>query len=207
MTRLKILITLCLWLCIDSNVCAQFIIDGRHAPYDSITHTWLATVPQAKFNKNQQYEVTLEEGWKQAVVDSHHHATATDTLNRTIEGDIQFTFLPVVQLMGTFGNDYAPGLFIFSHPDSVSTDTLTANIKWRGGTTNIADKHKRNYKVKFTEDHQLLGLRNDNNWMLDAGQADVFRLRNRIAMDLWNDMATPPYYADKKVFGVNLLKQ
>ena len=198
MTRLKILITLCLWLCIDSNVCAQFIIDGRHAPYDSITHTWLATVPQAKFNKNQQFEVTLEEGWKQAVVDSHYHATVTDTLNHTIEGDIQFTFLPVVQLMGTFGNDYAPGLFIFSHPDSVSTDTLTANIKWRGGITNSADKHKRNYKVKFTEDHQLLGLRNDNNWMLDAGQADVFRLRNRIAMDLWNDIATSPYYADKK---------
>ena len=32
--------------------------------------------------------------------------------------------------------------------------------------------------------------------MLDAGQPDVFRLRNRIAMDIWNDMAHKPYYAD-----------
>lgn len=210
----RFILLLGVWLCMDVSVCAQFIIDGRHVPYDSITHTWLASVPQSCFNKDQQLEVTLEKGWQQAVIDekevdglvtfdalsekSRYHATATDTLNRTIEGDIQFTFLPVVQLMGSFGNDYTSGLFICSHPDSISTDTLAANIKWRGGSTNTADKHKRNYKIKFNEDHQLLGLRNDNNWILDAGQADVFRLRNRIAMDLWNDMATPPYYADKK---------
>lgn len=210
----RILLFLGLWLSTDYSVRAQFIIDGRHAPYDSITHTWLATVPQSFFNKDQQLEVTLDNGWKMAVINeteagglvafealsekSRYHATATDTLNRTMEGDIMFTFLPVVQLMGTFSTDYNPGQFIFSHPDSTATDTLTANIKWRGGTTNKPNKHKRNYKVKFSEDHQLLGLRNDNNWILDAGQADVFRLRNRIAMDLWNDMASPPYYADKK---------
>ena len=32
----------------------------------------------------------------------------------------------------------------------------------------------------------------------DAGQADLFRVRNRIATEIWNDMARKPYYADKE---------
>ena len=33
---------------------------------------------------------------------------------------------------------------------------------------------------------------------MDAGQADLFRLRNRIATELWNDIASKPYYADQE---------
>jgi hypothetical protein len=94
-------------------------------------------------------------------------------------------------------------MVLFSHPDSATTDTLTARIKWRGGTTNAANKHKRNYKLNFDEDHRFFGLRNDDKWMLDAGQPDVFRLRNRIAMDLWNKMARKPYYADQEPKALN----
>jgi cotH protein len=37
-------------------------------------------------------------------------------------------------------------------------------------------------------------LKADKNWILDAGQQDLFRLRNRIATELWNDFARKPYY-------------
>ena len=83
-------------------------------------------------------------------------------------------------------------------PDKAYADTLQASIKWRGSTTNTPDKHKRNYKIKLKEDRKLLGMRNDNNWILDAGQPDVFRLRNRVAMDIWSDMAPPLYYAQQE---------
>ena len=33
---------------------------------------------------------------------------------------------------------------------------------------------------------------------MDAGQIDLFRLRNRIATEIWNDFATKPYYASKE---------
>ena len=106
--------------------------------------------------------------------------------------------LPVVRLYGQFGYDYSQATVVYDHPDSLRPDTLAARIKWRGGTTNTPDKHKRNYKIKFGEDHRLLGLRNDNNWLLDAGQPDPFRLRNRVATDLWLSFATPPYYHDQE---------
>lgn len=103
--------------------------------------------------------------------------------------------LPQVYLFGSFGYDYKEGeMYII---DSYTT-RFKINIKWRGGSTNSDGKHKRNYKIKFSEDVSLLGLREDNNWILDAGQADLFRLRNRIATDLWNDFAKKPYYSHRE---------
>ena len=103
--------------------------------------------------------------------------------------------LPQVYLNGNFGYDYKEGEIYIVDSDTIK---LKANIKWRGGSTNSDGKHKRNYKIKLYGDVSLLGLREDNNWILDAGQADLFRLRNRIATDLWNDFAEKPYYAYKE---------
>lgn len=106
--------------------------------------------------------------------------------------------LPIIKLTGNFGYDYQEGTVSIIYPDGSSDHNLSAKIKWRGGSTNTEEKHKRNYKIKFTEDHSFFGLRNDNNWILDAGQVDVFRLRNRIATELWNDFATKPYYINEE---------
>lgn len=106
--------------------------------------------------------------------------------------------LPIIRLTGDFGYDYQEGTVSIIYPDGSSQDGLTAQIKWRGGSTNVENKHKRNYKIKFDKDYSFFGLRNDDNWILDAGQADVFRLRNLIATELWNDFATKPYYIDEE---------
>ena len=106
--------------------------------------------------------------------------------------------LPIVKLTGDFGYDYQEGTVNIIYPDGSSQDYLTARIKWRGGSNNAEGKHKRNYKIKFDKDYSFFGLRNDNNWILDAGQADEFRLRNRIATELWNDFATKPYYINEE---------
>ena len=193
---------------------AQLIIDGRHTAYDSLTNTMLATVPEALFGQSAQLSVGLAEGYAACTVDGEavsdscvfsdiealkgYHILLTDTMGNTVSRRLEFTFLPIICLSGNFSNDYLHTLVLFSDPTARQTDTLAANVKWRGGTTNTPNKHKRNYKIKLDADTTLLGLRNDNNWILDAGQPDVFRLRNRIAMDIWNSMATPPYYADQE---------
>lgn len=100
--------------------------------------------------------------------------------------------LPVIYLNGEFGNDYTEGELTIKESDD--STVLEAKIKWRGGVTNSPDKHKRNYKIKLYEEKSLFGLRKDKNWILDAGQVDLFRLRNRIATEIWNDMAHQPYY-------------
>ena len=194
---------------------AQIYVNGHIAPFDSETNTWLATIAENQFGKDNQLPVSLQDGWNKIVIDgnvvnsqytfkqinakSRYETTVTDTKGNTITGYIQFTFLPVVYLEGMFGYDYQRGTVTITIPNEQGNDyVLSGRIKWRGRSTNTKNKHKRNYNIKLDTDTQLFDLRKDNNWMLDAGQPDVFRMRNRIAMDIWNDMASKPYYADKE---------
>lgn len=197
---------------------SQINIGGHIASYDHLTQTWLATIPEEMFGQDNQLSVQLDDGYAQMIIgqdtilpatnrqhlfkticaDSAYVTTVTNTIGEVITGHIQFTFLPIVRLQGEFGYDYQEGTVTIATPDLTKDNIYSAKVKWRGGTTNLPDRHKRNYKIKFNDDVELFGMRSDNNWMLDAGQPDVFRMRNRIAMDLWNDMARKPYYADKK---------
>lgn len=201
------------------NMQAQLSINGHVVPFDSQTNTWLATIAETQFGKDNQLTVSLQDGWNSIMInnemvngqytfqcitaESSYATTISDADGHTMTGTIQFTFLPLIQLTGEFGYEYQSGTVTIVIPEQDKDDILTANIKWRGGTTNTADKHKRNYNVKFDTDVQLFDMRSDNNWMLDAGQPDVFRLRNRIAMDIWNDMASKPYYAEQEPKALN----
>lgn len=102
--------------------------------------------------------------------------------------------IPVLVLRGTFSSEYQNGTVDFYSSQGATLVSYEAKIKWRGGSTNTEGKHKRNYKIKFKEKQQFFGLKADKNWILDAGQQDLFRLRNRIATELWNDFARKPYY-------------
>ena len=199
----------------SSLASAQLVIDGRAVMFDELTNTLLATVPEDCFNqKTVTMSVITGKDWSSCTIDGN--SISDDFVFKKITADktflvsyknasgqkcsatLKFTFLPLLQLQGSFGYNYNEGMLLVSSPDAQQTDTLAATIKWRGGSTNTTDKHKRNYKIKLQKNKSLLGLRNDDSWILDAGQADVFRLRNRIAMDLWNDFACPPYYIDKE---------
>ena len=199
---------------VGTVVYAQLRIDNRPVMYDSESNIMLVTIPQEDFGSSKRYKIELEEGWSKlkingsTVGDSYYFNSITGgkkysmTIKNkdqfVVTSSITFTFLPILQLTGDFGYDYQEGTVSLYTPDGEIKEALTGKLKWRGGTTNTDDKHKRNYKIKFDEDVQLFGLRKDNNWILDAGQADLFRVRNRIATELWNDMATKPYYADKE---------
>ena len=215
----KLLLSL-LVISLTCHVQAQLVINNHVVHYDSYTNTWLTTVPEDMFGKDNLLPVTIQEGWKDLTIDnkkvdnqytfknitaeSVYQTSITDTDGHTLTGKIQFTFLPIIHLNGEFGYDYQTGTVTISNPDEQNdNDALPAKIKWRGGSTNTEDKHKRNYNIKFDKDIKLFNMREDNNWMLDAGQPDVFRMRNRIAMDIWNDMAHKPYYADKEPKALN----
>ncbi len=209
---------------------AQLKIEGRNVFLDTLTSTILATVPERMFDKEVVLHLEKEQGWQQVSIngtvvsdgnvpfsdlsaEQKWEVKAIKDDGKELLASLQFTFLPIIQLIanptgeGTekeeFGYDYKQATVLFSHPDCSVTDTLMAWIKWRGGTTNTASKHKRNYKINFDVDQRFFGLRSDDKWMLDAGQPDVFRLRNRIAMDLWNKMARKPYYAAQEPKALN----
>ena len=196
-------------------------IGGHRAPLDTLNNMWLCSIPQSFFGDDftatvacidtvitslsiegtevpsgETYVFAGVEGGKQYAVE----AQMGDSL---YTGYITFTWLPVVELMGEFSKDYSQGYVTVSEPDSAFAEPLFAKLKWRGGMTNSNGRNKRNYHIKFLheedttkDNHRFFGLRHDNSWILDAGQVDFLRIRNRINADLWLDMARKTWYAD-----------
>lgn len=193
---------------------AQITIGGRRAAYDGATTKWLATVPEELFGTTATLSVGAENGWhllaingdsvKSSYTFSHISADGFNVISYTDAngirnvGIMQFTFLPIVQLDGTFGNDYADGTISISDPQLPVTTLHSASVKWRGGTTNRDTSHKHNFKLKLSRNNSFFGLRNDDSWILDAGQPDVFRLRNHVACNIWHDIGSRPYYAEQE---------
>ena len=200
---------------------AQFTINGRTIIYDKVSDTYMVSIPKNTFGTDYEASIALDAtvGWSNLSIEGTDiadnytfkqvegnkiykiHAQEGD---KEISTQLTFTFLPLLVMEGTFGYDYAQGNISLLSPDATEPTNSFAKIKWRGGSTNTANKHKRNYKIKTLNEKgkkqeiSLLGMREDNNWILDAGQVDLFRLRNRIATEIWNDFATKPYYASKE---------
>lgn len=221
MKRLYCLFIIILCLAISIPSYAQFTINGKHTIYDKQNDTYMACIPEDAFGKDYEAIILLDiaSDWSDLSIDGTQIAYSYTFKqvegnklysiharkgNKEINTKITFTFLPLLVLQGSFGYDYAQGSMSLYSPDATEPTISLIKAKWRGGTTNTADKHKRNYKIKPLnfkgkgQDISLLGMREDNNWILDAGQIDLFRLRNRIATEIWNDFATKPYYASKE---------
>ena len=114
-------------------------------------------------------------------------------------GEVQTT-IPIVQLQysalskDTFSNAS------FSIIENGDTMSFSALVRHRGASSTIYQK--KSYAIKLLDDNgqkldtSLMGMRSDNYWILDAMAVDKARMRNRVAMDLWLDFSTKPYYYD-----------
>ncbi|MBR1882534.1 MAG: CotH kinase family protein [Muribaculaceae bacterium] len=200
---------------------AQISLDSRRAVHDSLTGNWLCCVPQSAFDNDFTAIFNCDSAWTDISIDGipvalgtaftfnqvsgsrNYHLKANES-GKTIEGDIQFTFYPILEFNGDFSNNYQYTQVVVNMPDQAGPQVMPAKLKWRGGSTNAAGRHKRNYHIKFVtadsvkQDRSFFGLRNDNSWILDAGQIDLSRIRNRVSTELWLDIGAKPYYADKE---------
>lgn len=216
--RKKIFIALTLMLTAVSSWGQILNIGGHRAVYDEINTMWLCSISQSCFGDDftatvnygdsisnftindiavasgEEYVFEQVEGGKQYAVTAMMHG-------QEITGYITFTWLPLVELYGDFSNYYHYGSVVVNEPDSAIGEPMFAKLKWRGHSTLGGNKH--NYRIKFlnTEDstkenHRFFGLRNDNTWILDAGQRDFLRVRNHVNLGLWQDMARRAWYTD-----------
>jgi len=117
-------------------------------------------------------------------------------------GTLSFTCLPLVQVYseGAIGYIYNRAGLVVVEPDkSNQPEIVGMNIKIRGAFASGMPKKSFAVKLKDSDgitnvDRSFFGLRNDNNWILDAMYIDPARMRNRVSTDLWNDFSVKPYY-------------
>ena len=76
-----------------------------------------------------------------------------------------------------------------------------AGIEYRGAGAQRYIKKPYNLKLYTSSgekrEAELLNIRNDNSWILDAMFLDIAHMRTRVNFDIWNEF-NKPYYVDQK---------
>lgn len=203
------------------NLIGTFRVGNKTPVYDADAQTYLVTLPES-YRADESitlpvhfdptagtltisgHEVTDGEDYTFLRFKSGHNfqLRLTTPDGTTYKASLAYTFLPIVELFGYgFSANYAPGMVRVNDPDTEADNPLYhMKTHWRGNTS--IRRAKKNYALKLTDadgqsvDHKLLGLRSDNNWVLDAAMIDPSRVRNRVSTDIWNDFRVDPYYAD-----------
>ena len=215
----QLLLAMAIVLTAVATTAQVFNIGGHRAPLDTLNHIWLCSIPQSLFGNDYSAQVSYGDELSELAIEGTAVASGDEFTFEGVEGgkqytvtaymgdslitgSITFTWLPIVELFGDINSSYTYATVIISEPDSAFAEPMSAKIKRRGYTTDQNNKHKRNYRIKFiAEDstkmnRRFFGLRSDNSWILDAGQMDLLRVRNRVSTDLWLDMARRPWYSD-----------
>lgn len=200
---------------------AQLYLNGKSVFADSVSNMLLFSIPKDCFGTDFTAVVQADTtcGWHNITVNGMPLTGNPITFANISAGKsfmvravkdrkpivkrLMFTYLPIMSIEGNVGYDFNDVNITLMTPDGNVDEAMTALVKWRGGYTNREGRHKRNYSIKFVDangekqNRRLLGMRRDNHWKLDAAQVDLSRVRNRVATDLWLDMAHSPYYYEQ----------
>lgn len=200
----------------------EFTLSGKTLVYNSTDGSYFFSVPLNLMDtdiertihfsaKSGNYSVTIE-GAPLFDLDDYVFTDVTagkkysmevkdgTTLKATL--NLIFTGLPIVQIYydAVNSSNYLGGYIKVHEPDKKTMpEFLHSEYKYRGATALGQPKKSYSLKLKDVSDQKLFrsffGLREDNNWVLDAMAIDPGRMRNRISTDLWNDFSRLPYHS------------
>ena len=200
----------------------NFSVDGKAPVYDARSKRYLLSLPEAQMGKKVELKFACS-SYPDAQVFVNGTATkangnmalgivnGADTYriavvqqNDTIaHADLQFTFLPIVEITAeSFSkNHWGKGQMTVHDATLHADSTYTIQVRNRGEWTTRFEKRSMGIKLKSADgkkiDRSILGLRTDNYWVLDAMTIDRARMRNRVAMDLWNDFSAAAHFGKK----------
>lgn len=99
---------------------------------------------------------------------------------------------------------YTPGhIIICDHEMRTEGKLFTSfdcKIRYRGASSLKYDK--KSFAIKLLDsdgedlDANIFGIREENDWILDAMAIDRIRMRNRVCFDIWNEISRTPYPTD-----------
>jgi len=198
---------------------ASLTINGSEAAYDNLSNMWLCTIPQSLFGSSLEATVTFDDAWSDVAINDmdvtsgesvtfkkvnggkQYPISYTTSDGNYVSGYITFTYLPIVQLTGDFDLEAHDATLTITNPQSQQVQTISAQVAWYESSSSTAKCH---YAITTTDgSHALLGLRNSTNWILEAGAIDMLRVRNKVAAELWLDMASDPCYIDEAPTAIN----
>jgi hypothetical protein len=179
--------------------------DGSPLAYDSETKIYYAA--QNMNTENWEGTVTSDAGtlyWKadayleqkeQAIAEGHVFTLyQVDEQDKTLEiVPVVFTGMPIMTLR-TAEYDEESGEFQgtmrvadpYNSADNITSTECVYHV--RGGSSR--NYHKLSYKLELSQDAALLGMREDDDWILNALYDDAGLIHNKFSIDVWRSIAS-----------------
>lgn len=200
-------------LTVTENSGFRLFCDGEQIPYDAETNTfylpqkasrkWLFEMKFSASEENTKIYWCEDSYWrnmKAAIAEGHEFVFAAADREIVQTGKIVFTGLPMLELemLETLEEDYYycrvsvfdpfcndSGLYEFTH--------CYGYYDLRGKTSRLFPKKGWNLDLVNEDGSQfkmeMMGLREDDDWKLNALYTDATKIKERVCMDLWNELA------------------
>ena len=159
-----------------------------------------------------------------AVKDGHiFKLIVTDGSEKYMEYNVVFTSLPVISIDGdlsylreTEDEQGEKTVEIFSgdltvwtpyDPEVKGYSTKSSALEWHVRGHSAARHYKKPWKLSIKDNNgenrnlNLFGLGSDDDWILNAIAYDHTRIREKLFIELWNDMAAETEYNDRMTDG------
>lgn len=135
-----------------------------------------------------------------------NHAYGDDTDFQTVRNDLDSLSIPLMNITTDMDSvnidDYVHAtieIVDYQRRNSNGQQYVKYNclLKYRGASSVSHKKKSFAFKLVDSNDDKLeanlLNLRKESTWILDAMAIDRIRMRNRVCFDLWNEMNRLPY--------------
>lgn len=108
----------------------------------------------------------------------------------------------IVDISRVYASQFVPGeieITDYQRRTNPSSETVKYHCLYRIRGGSAAMYEKKSFAVKLVDEEgadlnaNILGIREENSWILDAMAIDRIRMRNRICFDVWNDLSHVPY--------------
>ncbi len=197
--------------CLKSIGQTTFFFDGLQAVADSVDHHLYATVDRELAYITSDRDGLLEWDGDTVTQDTGiplDYSKHVHTLRHlrdfqdTIAWKVSVTTLPLICLdfdsiseMGVSDSPATLRILSKAHPTENMQDFTTKGLaRYRGGSS--LSYPKKNFQVTITDSHgeendtEVMGIRPDSKWILNAMGADLSRMRNMLCFDIWNEMSS-----------------
>jgi len=149
-----------------------------------------------------------DENWgnlSEAVRDGHRFKLlVSGFLNTYMQYDVVFTTLPVISMHGQLlyknsdARDVLSGRFTLWDPEN--SIVQSSSVHWHVRGKSAGGQEKKPWKLSLKDwdgknsSENLLGLGSDDDWILNAMNMEDSNVREKLFMDLWNEMAAQTDY-------------
>lgn len=210
----------------------QLLFMGERVPYDAATNTYYLPQPAeeswqwddvfALSEKSLRLQWCADDAWKDmknAIAQGHAFSFIVSNEAQARRGKIVFTGLPMIrletqQILGEEASYCRVTVFDPFHHKNGLYEIINCfgYLELRGKTSQSFPKKGWNLSLVKENDAPyktaLLGLREDDDWKLNALYPDGSKVRERLAMELWNELAEQteaPYDAGTRMEYFELL--